>query len=136
MAKVHTYTYNIDNVEINFEYSDKRTLNSLIKALEKSTKVTMKSKLECPSIKVESESDFKGWTIHEKYGHVALKPPENHSKEEVTINPTISVEWCPALNGKYWNDGMYHFFPKKTKLSSEFTNEEIKNNLLLLGAEL
>ena len=95
-----------------------------------------KSKL-LPWIINENETlkeTFEGWEIHEKYGHIALKPPEEHKREEVILTPSMSILWQPEIKGHYWNDGMYHFFPKKTKQSCEVSEYDLCKNFKMLGA--
>jgi hypothetical protein len=136
-TKLHSYIVEVNNTQIKFEFDDKRTMNSLIKAFEKAKCISIENgKGFTPPevIKVETPKTFEGWSIVDKCDHIALRPPENTSKEEIKLHPTMSVDWSPEFNGQYWNDGMYHFFPRKTKLSSEFTKEDICENLKLLGA--
>ena len=134
----HTHTISIGEYNITIVLEDKRTLNSLIKALEKAKKINV-SKIESESptteiMKVETPNTFVGWEIQNKGDQVLLKPPESHTRENIELMPDMSVSWNPVLKGSYWNDGMYHFFPKKTKLSAEFTNEDIVENFAKMGA--
>ena len=132
---MHTHTIAIDGQTLNVSFEDKRAFNSFVKALEKATTVTMTNQ-KPETIVVENPHMFEDWTIHEKDGHVAIKPPENTKREIVSLNPEFAVKWSPTFTGKYWNDGMYHFFPKKTKLSAEFTNQDFIDNLVSMGAKV
>lgn len=139
--QIHSHSFTVDDTTITVSFEDKRTLNSLIKALEKAKSIMAVQDLKNgsksePEIKIETPHAFDGWKIVHKCDHIALKPPESHTKEEVTLMPDIAVEWNPTFTGKYWNDGMYHFFPKKTKLFAEFTKIDIANNLQSMGANL
>ena len=85
--------------------------------------------------------DYKG-TMYQKLSYriqvkllCRLWPPRNTQREIVSLNPDFAVKWSPTFTGKYWNDGMYHFFPKKTKLSAEFTNKDFIDNLVSMGAK-
>ena len=109
---------------------DKRTLNSLIKALEKAKSITFDKSV---SNAIETPHVFDDWKIVKKSDHIALKPPENHTKEIVSLIPKFAIQWNPNITGKYWNDDMYHFFPTTTKLSAEYTNDGIINNLKSMG---
>ena len=131
--KIHTHSFAIDGSVVTISFEDKRTLNSLVNALEKAKSIVMEQPA-ATHLKVDTPEVFKDWTIVNKSDHVALKPPKYHSKEEVTLAPAFAIEWNPTFTGKYWNDGMYHFFPKKTKLSAEFTNEDMTRNLESMGA--
>lgn len=128
----HIHTFVVDNQTISITFDDKRTLNSVIKALEKAKSIRFESS---SSNTIETPRLFDDWKIVKKSDHIALKPPENHTKEIVSLIPDFAIQWNPNITGKYWNDGMYHFFPTKTKLSAEFTNDDIINNLKSMGAE-
>ena len=139
--QIHSHSFTVDGITVTVSFDDKRTLNSLVKALEKAKSIIAVQELKNesqtePEIKIETPHAFDGWKIVDKYDHIALKPPENHTKEILALMPDIAVEWNPTFTGKYWNDGMYHFFPKKTKLSAEFTKFDIANNLKSMGANL
>ena len=144
---IHTHIFTIDDKTLNVSFEDKRTFNSFVKALEKATVVEFtKEKMPDETLKqqttepneeslVQDPHMFENWTIYEKDGHIAIKPPENTTREIVSLNPDFAVNWSPTFTGKYWNDGMYHFFPKKTKFSAEFTNADIIVNLVSMGAK-
>jgi hypothetical protein len=139
--QIHSHSFEVDGTTVTVSFDDKRTMNSLVNALEKaksivSVQTRTNSESHEHSINVETPNTFDGWKIIDKYDHIALKPPESHTKEEVTLMPDLSVEWNPTFTGKYWRDGMYHFFPKKTKLSAEFTTADIVNNLQSMGANI
>ena len=145
---IHTHIFRIDDKTLNVSFEDKRTFNSFVKALEKATVVEFtKDKMPDETLKqqttepneeslVQDPHIFEGWTITENCDHVGLKPPENTQREIVTLNPVFSVKWSPTFTGKYWNDGKYHFYPKKTKLSVEFTKEDIIDNFVSMGAKV
>ena len=113
--QLHSHIFTIENCTITLAFDDKRTLNSLVKALEKAKSMNIAVNSVETETKVETPHTFDGWSIVEKYDHIALQPPECHNKEIITLMPDLSVEWNPTLSGKYWNDGLYHFFPKRTK---------------------
>lgn len=136
----HIHTFVVDNETIHVEFEDKRTFNSFVTALTKAKSIKRESKTQETSteISVETPQQFEGFTICDENDHVSLKPPKDyvHNKGDYyTLEPTIMVPWTPEFTGKYWNDGKIHFFPKKTKLSTEFSNEDIAKNLKLMGAE-
>ena len=144
---IHTHIFTIDDKTLNVSFEDKRTFNSFVKALEKATVVEFTKEKE-PDETPKQQTDtiekpvvqdphmFENWTVYEKDGHVAIKPPKNTEREIVSLNPDFAVKWSPTFTGKYWNDGMYHFFPKKTKLSAEFTNQDFIDNLVSMGAKV
>jgi len=139
----HVHTFMIDNETFHVEFEDKRTFNSFVNAFDKAKSIKRESKVEEPTetateIDVITPQQFDDFTICDENGHVSLKPPKDyvHNKGDYyTLEPTIMVHWTPQFTGKYWNDGKIHFFPKKTKLSTEFSNEDIANNLKLMGAK-
>ena len=138
--KVHSHIFNIEGQEVEIKFKDKRTFNSFVNALSKAEEIKFKNPIsnnEEPKEKNENETlkeTFEGWEIHEKYGHIALKPPEEHKREEVILTPSMSILWQPEIKGHYWNDGMYHFFPKKTKQSCEVSEYDLCKNFKMLGA--
>ena len=136
----HTHTFVVGDETIHVEFEDKRTFNSFINALSKAKTIKREPKVEETSTKIDviTPRQFEGFTICDENGHVSLKPPKDyvHNKGDYyTLEPTIMVPWTPEFTGKYWNDGKIHFFPTKTKLSTEFSNEDIAHNLKLMGAE-
>ena len=135
----HTHTFVVGDEMIHVEFEDKRTFNSFVNAISKAKTIKFDSKVkEATEIEVTTPQQFKGFTICDEYGHVSLKPPKNyqHNKGDYyTLEPTLMIPWNPEFIGKYWNDGKIHFFPKKTKLSTGFSNEDIARNLKLMGAK-
>ena len=125
---IYTHAFTVGGQTINVSFVDKRTFNSFVKAFEKATRTEITE-----SVFIEDPSMFEDWTIHQKDGHVAIKPPENTPREMITLKPDFVVKWCPTFTAKYWNDGMYHFFSKK--LSAEFSNNDIVENLVSMGAK-
>lgn len=130
-----SYSYNgvFNESKLNVEFDDKRTYNSFLKNIEKMKKLTITYGEES-SIRSDTPSTLNDFKIVQKYDHVALLPP-NNIKEEIEIYPEFQFTWNPVMKGKYWNDGMYHFFPMKSKINVELSIEDIISNLKQNGAE-
>lgn len=93
--------------------------------------------IECPPAKKPrgTPNALKDFKIINKYDSVTLVPPTK-TKENIEIVPTFQYTWSTTLKGKYWNDGMYHFFPKNSCMRVGVTADDIVQNMKDNGAEM
>lgn len=132
----HVFTGTYNGAKFDAEFADKRSYNSFVNNMEKAKKINISYKCEN-----SSSSEFRsmtpdildGFKIVNKFDHIALIPP-NSTKEEIEITPTFQYTWSPTLKGRYWNDGMYHFFPIKSQIKMSMTVQDIVQNMLDNGA--
>jgi len=62
--------------------------------------------------------------------------PPCTNRKLVELTPTFVQEWSPIIQGIYWNDGKYSFFPQNTKIHMQMTVDDIASNFQSLGATL
>ena len=127
----HNFTNTYNGALLDVDFNDKRSYNSFVKNMEKASKVSISYKNEVTES--ETPTMLKGFEIVKTYDHVAMKPP-NDTCEEIEIFPTFQYTWTPALKGHYWNDGLYHFFPKNKRINASLSIEDIVQNMVENGA--
>lgn len=129
------YTYD-HHSGIHAEFQDKRTYNSFLNNISKMSKLTINYKTENENINVHNPTFLNNYEIVNKYDHIALKPiDEKYKGGTIELDATFQYTWEPTLTGKYYNDGMFHFYPKNSIIKVNMSNEDIINNLVMNGAK-
>lgn len=119
------------------EFNDKRTYNSFIKNVEKMSKLTINHPADTEeTVNVLNPHYLNNFEIVQKYDHVALKPLDPTLKGgSIELDVSFQYTWEPTLTGKYYNDGMFHFYPKKSNIKVNMSCEDIIDNLVMNGAK-
>ena len=139
MVKIHEFSGEYTGHNMSVCFNDKRTYNSFENAINKAMTVKVSSPQQLNSsvsMDIENPASLNGFVFHKSPKHdVCIKHRDHSCTDTVTLTPNICVYWEPEIVGTRWNDGTIHFNSVRTKLSCEFSHEDLQENLKMLGVE-